>query len=222
MSKQRTVAITNVILARSLQPIGTVSGTIGYLPDIVQEVKAKYSFLTAPKDEDLVSDPPKGAEFKHGKLQFRDRTIVIDRLTLFSEGIAVDTASSTDDCDLLLDNLVDWARANLPKAQVRGPRFYLSHLEMRMSGRLETYMTVFRPIGEKISAFLNGYGIAVPRYEATALNLHFDQLGKVSPQPGVFYIDHRQGVPFGENLWFSQAPLKTGDHITLLKELEKV
>ena len=183
----------------------------------MQEIKARYSFLAGPKDEDLVADPPKGAEFRHGKLKIRDKVVVIDRLTIFTDGIAVDTASSTDDSDLFLDDLAEWAKITLPKALVHGPRYYLSHIELKMSRRLEAYVPFFQPIGEKITNFLNSYGIKVPRYEATALNLYFDQSGKTNPQPGVFYIDHRQGIPYSEDLWFSQAPLKTLDHIRLLR-----
>ena len=116
--------------------------------------------------------------------------MVIDRLTIFTDGIAVDTASSTDDSDLFLDDLAEWAKITLPKALVHGPRYYLSHIELKMSRRLEAYVPFFQPIGEKITNFLNSYGIKVPRYEATALNLYLDQSGKTNPQPGVFYIDH--------------------------------
>jgi hypothetical protein len=218
MPDNNAVEITSIVLARSLQVITSKAGTSRYLPDLVKDLRARYSFLTAPKDDDLFTDPPKGAELKHGKLVFKDETVVIDKLVIFNDGIAVDTTSSTDNSDRFLDDLLEWAKDGLPKAQI-GVRYYLSHVEMRMSKPLGDYVHHFRSIGENITALLKSYGIMVPQYEPTALNLHFDQLGKVSPIPGVFYIDRRQGRPFSDNLWFSQAPLRTGDHVALLRHL---
>ena len=56
--------LRRVVLARSIQVILSPSGTFGYLPDLVSQIKARYGFLTAPKDEDLVpSNPPKVRSF---------------------------------------------------------------------------------------------------------------------------------------------------------------
>jgi hypothetical protein len=219
MPDDSKVEITAVLLARSLQGIRSRSGSTGYLPDVVQEIKNRYLFLIAPREDEIFVTPPKGVEFKHGKFMYQKQSVVIDQLTVFNDGVAADTSSSTDDSDHFLDNLAEWAKVAMPKAEITGPRYYLSHLEVKMSEPLEVYTPRFQPIGEKVTMLLNGYGIPAPRYEATAINLHFDQLGKAGTQPGVFYIDRRLGLPFNENLWFSQAPLRTTDHIALLKEL---
>jgi hypothetical protein len=202
--------------------IRSPSGAVGYLPDIVQEIKGRYSFLSAPRDEDLVpSDPPKGAEFRHGKLMADDRVIVIDKFTIFNDGVVVDAASSTQDTDAFLTDLAAWAKTALPKAVSSGPRYYLSQIEIRMDTPLQARAPSFQPIGEKVSALLKGYGILpIPNYEVTTIQVGFDHLGRVEPQPGVFFIDRRLNVPYSENIWFAQAPLKTMDHIALLKDLE--
>src|SRR6266705_5638539 len=100
------VEIRKVVLARSLQMIKSSSGTLGYLPDLVKQVNERYSFIKAPQNEDLLpSDPPKGSEFQHGKLSQSGRTVIIDKLTVFSDAVVVDTSSSTDDSDLCLNDL---------------------------------------------------------------------------------------------------------------------
>ncbi|HTT76779.1 MAG TPA: hypothetical protein VMF50_12470 [Candidatus Binataceae bacterium] len=213
--------IRNIILARSVQAIKTAGGTVGYLPDIVKEIKAKYGFLSAPKEEDLVpSDSPKGAEFKHGKLIVDERTIVIDRFAIFNDGLVVDTASSTDDTDLFLDDLAQWAKTAIPKVSSSGPRYYVSQIEVKMKP-LEAYVPSFRPAGEKVTALLSTYGINVPRYEVSSVHLFFDQLGRIPPQPGQFFFERRANIPYDDNVWFSQAPVKTTDHVALLKGFEK-
>jgi len=216
------VEIRQVILARSLQMIRSTAGTVGYFPDLVRQIKIRYGFITAPKDEDLLpSDPPKGAEFQHGRLLNRDRLIIIDRLTLWSDGIVADASSSTEDMDRFLEDIGEWAKTAIPKATPIGPRYYLSQIEVKMDNPLEAHAPKFRPIGERIAALLGDYGIQTPRYELSSLNLYFDILGRVNPQPGAFSLDRRQNIPYVENVWFSQAPLKTADHIALLNEFEK-
>ena len=219
MAGTNKVEIIGVMLARSLQAIRSSGGTLGYYPEIVEGLKARYSFLSAPKEHEILLEPPKGIELKHGKFVYRDQVVIIDKFTLFNDGVAADTTSSTDDSGYFLDDLMEWAKSAMPKAQISRPRYYLSHIEFKMSEPLEGYTPRLKPVGEQLTALLKSYGIAVPRYEATAIHLRFDQIGKINPQPGVFFIDRRAGIPFSENIWFSQAPLRTKDHIALLEDL---
>jgi hypothetical protein len=216
-----TIDIRGIVLARVVQMIKSPTGTVGYLPDVAGQIKAKYEFLVGPTNDELVpKDPAKGAEFRHGRIIHEGQSVVIDKVTVFNDGIVVDSTSSTNDADLFLDDLVVWAKTAIPKASASGPRYYLSQIEFHSDLALVTYAPTFEPICEKITATLTTYGIKAPRFEVTNIGLYYDMLGKINPQPGAFYIDRRQNVAFAENVWFSQAPLKTPDHIALLKELE--
>src|SRR6266481_8655574 len=133
------IEVRQIALARSLQILKSPAGTIGYLPDLVSQLKARYNFVQGPKNEDLVpSDPPKGAEFRHGRLP-NDLKVIIDKLTVFSDGVVADAAESTDHADQFLTDLQEWAKTAIPKAIPSGPRFYLSQLEIKMEPPLETY-----------------------------------------------------------------------------------
>jgi hypothetical protein len=213
--------VTQVLLARVLQMVKPIGAGV-YLPEIARKLKAKYEFVAAPKDEELISsDPSKGAEFKHGRMSVGDRSIIIQQLTVFNDGVVVDTTTSTDDSDQFLTDLIRWAREMIPGAEPIGPRFYISNLEVRMEFPLEKYAPTFSPIGDKIGAMLNAYGIEAPRYEVSEVTLLFDQIGRPAPQPISFNLDRRANVPYDRNVWFAQAPLKTADHINLLLDLEK-
>ncbi len=213
--------IRSIVLARCVQRAKSLTGAIGYLPDVIQKVKTRYGFLVVPRDEDLVpSDPPKAGVFQHGRLSMGGRLIIIDRFTVFNDGIAADSSASTDELDLFLDDLISWAKDEFPKIELVGPRYYLSQMEVQLNTPLENYAPQFIPIGERLTSLLSSYGIEVPRYEVTAIQLNFDQVGKLPPQPGIFFIDRRLNVPYGDNVWFAQAPLKTEDHKALLRELD--
>ena len=56
-------------------------------------------------------------------------------------------------------------------------------------------------------------------YEVSPINMNWDVFGKPASQAGQFFYDRRINVPYGENIWFTQAPLRTADHIAPLKEL---
>ena len=213
------IEVRQIALARSLQILKSPAGTIGYLPDLVNQLKARYNFVQAPKTEDLLpSDPPKGAEFRHGRLP-NDPKVIIDKLTVFNDGVVADAAESTDHADEFLSDFQEWAKTAIPKAMPSGPRFYLSQLEIKMEPPLEAYVQSLKPIGEKITQRLATYGIQTTRYEVSAINMNWDVSGKPVPQAGQFFIDRRLNVPYSENVWFTQAPLRTADHIALLKEL---
>jgi hypothetical protein len=82
------------------------------------------------------------------------------------------------------------------------------------------YASVFQNLGPQITSLLGSYNVPVRDYDVSHLALHLDTLGSVGLQPGGFDIMRRAGVPWTENLWFSQAPLKTLDHVRLLEELD--
>jgi hypothetical protein len=214
--------IREIILARSVQIFRSSGGTVGYLPDIANQLKERYQFIKAPSVEELLpSDPPKGAEFHHGRLP-DDPNVVIDKFTVFSDGIVVDAAGTTDHADRFLEDLQTWAKQVLPKVSVTAPRLYLSQLVIKMEPSLSRFAPLLSPIGTRIGTYLHSYGLNVPSYDISTITMNFDSLGKPPPVPGQFFIDRRLNVSYEENIWFSQAPLRTSDHIALLDKLTEL
>ncbi len=114
--------VRQIMLARVLQMTHTTPGNAEYYPDLIPKIKERYQFVISPKNEDLLpSDPPKGAEFKIGKLDIEGRTIVVNVLSVFSDGIVIDTTTSTDDADAVLSDLIDWAKTGVFILSLRGP-----------------------------------------------------------------------------------------------------
>ncbi len=217
--------VRQILLARAIQTF-RVLGTTGYLPEIAQKINDRYEFVSRPKNEELL--PPaedagqlKGAEFKHGRVRRTDgRVVIVHQLTLFNDGVVVDTTTSTDDSDLILDDLAHWAKSEIRDLTLLRPRLYVSQLEIQAAFAVENYAPAFGSLGQRISTFLTDYGSDISPYQVSAVTLNFDQIGKVPPHPGFFQIERRLNAPFKDNMWFAQAPLKTNDHIALLDDLE--
>src|ERR1700693_2259305 len=90
---------TVLIEAEALDPKGRA-----FLPEILQTFGKKYTFAKVPqKFEDI--DPQKGIKFEMGK----SGDVVIDSLTIFRDGLVVDTRSSTEDSESVALDLISFA-----------------------------------------------------------------------------------------------------------------
>src|SRR6266852_1851338 len=79
-----------------------------FYPDIIRGLVERYNFQSYPeKVEDF--DEQKGVTLTLGRLG--DRTI--DKVVIYNWGLTLDTTSSTDDAETLLDEALVWATNSL-------------------------------------------------------------------------------------------------------------
>jgi hypothetical protein len=214
--------VQKFLLARVGQML-SVKATPAYMPDVIRAIIEKYGFAGYPKNEDIVpSDPPKGLEFIHGQLLIEDHpAAVIDKFTMFNDGLIVDAAVSTDDGDRFLRDISTWIAVQMPLVTFSGPPFYVSQLEVKAKFSDENITPpIFRNAGTRIATLLDGYGVKVPAYQTSSIAMHYDASRMPQPQPGQLQIERRAELPYDAGVWFTQAPLKTTDHVQLLERLE--
>lgn len=221
--------LRQAILARSISQVSAIYST-EYLPDLVRRLQERYSFIKVPStpDELLGTDPTQGIKFLHGKLVHGQRTILIDSLqflTLSANSmIIVDTRTSTDDSDFVIDDYIRNANVTRPDMILRNePTQYDNHLEFTMDGSLGEFCSPpLRNAGDAINRLLDSYKIKTPGYEPSNIIIYYDQSGLGGLLPVPFRIERRAGFRYGANTYFSQAPLKTVDHIALLERLSEM
>jgi hypothetical protein len=86
--------------------------------------------------------------------------------------------------------------------------------------RLSLLHPVLTPITERLSTFVTGELKQPIAYEPTSVLLGPDlTLTKLSPVQ--FSIERRAETPFFENTYFSNAPLRTADHLDVVKQFEE-
>ena len=56
-------------------------------------------------------------------------------------------------------------------------------------------------------------------FEPVSIAMHLD-ISQTKLNPGFFSIERRAEVPFSEDTYFSQAPLRTTEHLELIQEFE--
>ncbi|MGA2134108.1 MAG: hypothetical protein ABSH50_17580 [Bryobacteraceae bacterium] len=182
-------------------------------PDAISALIEKYAFTRYPKFDEI--DLQKGVQFSYGKL----REINIVNLTLFATGIAIDTGSSTDHAETVLLDFLDSARRTLGASIQPRRRVFLSNLGFTSSMKMTVLHPVLQQIADRVTASVSRDIDQPLNYEPTAVFINLDpSLHKF--QPSSFTIDRRAEMPFSENSYFSAAPLRTAEHIELVKLFE--
>lgn len=193
---------------------------INWFPLIVTFLSQTYNFKNFP---DPTKSPPTGEawKFEYGSFTVAEGEIpVAVGLTIFSDSIAADTPSSTNQADAFLSDMFTRFSEilKLPDYnEIIGRRTYLSALYVSTDKSLQA-------INPKLNKF------------ATLLSQSFEQTKPVFEYGGIsFWADPAKGGPlesfnferaatvsFAENRYFSRAPLPTDKHLELLDKLENI
>jgi hypothetical protein len=210
VTQARFVAVIEIF---DLDPRGRL-----YYPGVFSAFAKRFNFQKFPqKYEDF--DQQKGIEFFQGQWEGGP----IEKLSIFGGGFSVDTRSSTEDSENFLEHCLLWAASEYGiqyqsgmikrKAYVSNVTFHsdapilvaMSRPLAKLSERVTT--AVGQILGEKID------------YQPSVFWIHYDQLTRKMPIAG-FTVQRRVEAPFSENKYYSEAPLPTDVHLTLLQEFE--
>jgi hypothetical protein len=198
------------------------SGSYGYLPTVVASLVDEFHFVKAPTGEELLNLTPNAATvFRHGTYEIGGRTVVIDPLQIYPAGVLAGANTSTDDAEAFLGYLVEWAAKNF-KIEYRkyAPPAYNSQLEVKLSRPLSEYFPQLKAFSEAASQLIPEFFKNKPSYEMAGITLSFDRL-KFLPAPSNVRLERRENAPYEDNIYFSEGPFKTDDHLRLLETFER-
>jgi len=211
--------LLGVRLARSiwLAPQQFMNPRGVFLRQASLEIKARYQFLKTPFENATVGTAE--PKYEHGGFKTKRGTeIQITSVIAHSDGVVVDTTSTTDDGDAFLEDIFDWlGRFGIPAPSALPiKRIYASELNVALD----------RP-----PAFLNPK--LMPFVEELASLMSDDKKGPVgflgfqlttdperSPRPSQFRFEREINTSIDDNRYYSFAPIKTADHIRLLEKLD--
>lgn len=177
------------------------------LPAIIED----YKFKVFPKPGDDLSQ---GMKLLHGEFVNKDGTVLAVNCTVFNDGITVDTFSSTDDSEEILEEFL----TDLPEGFVYSPdmvtrKAYLSQVTVRCSKPLRSLNQKLADFANHISAALGG-----PVFELSGIEFGPDQT--LAIKPASFSFQRKIGEPYTSERYWSQAPVPTKKHLELLLEFE--
>jgi hypothetical protein len=217
---ENNLRLTAIILARVLafiEPSDLVSKSGIYFPDLVREIAKYYRFQKSPQTFEE-HDMAKGVEFIEGQSGKRG----ITKFVIWPNIMVLETRSSTDDSKALLEEILAWGKEKFDLAYEPGMirRFaYVSNLTFHSDAPMLRVSPLLERIAQKTSEALTEIWSEPVSYEPIDLKVGHDPLARrwgIAP----FQITRRAETEFSANKYFSEAPLPTDMHISLLEEYE--
>jgi len=171
-----------------------------------------YKFKTYPKQGDDLSE---GMKFTLGEWIKKDGTVLALNLTIFKDGIAADTWSSTKDSEEFLETalggLSELGFAYDPEIVRR--KAYVSQVNVKCSRPLSALNPRLADFASHLSSAVGG-----TVFDMAAIELWPDQAHAL--KPATFSFQRKIGEPSNSDRYWSQAALPTDRHLEVLEELE--
>ena len=190
----------------------------------VAALKDRYKFEGTPNFanrpwKDVENSP---IEFNEGVFRHGDSIIPILRFTLYTDAIAVD-CRTTDDAELVLNDIVQWARETLGFREFQKPptRIFASAIVVEFGKPLEGLLSRWGEFQEIFWAPIRKlYEIDEPiGMFRLAVGCDPIRVSKASIMSDV-HIERRTKEPFSSNRYFCTGPLRTREMIAALEALE--
>lgn len=213
--------LSAVILARVVYFVESVDLNpkgAAYYPDIITAFVNRYGFQKYPqKPEDF--DEQKGVALSQGK--FENKTI--EQATIYNWGVTLETRSSTEDAEELLEDALVWGAKSLrlhftPDMIKR--KSYVSQLTFYSDARMLLLNPFLSTVAQKISDEVTTNLKLKYQFQPTGVIIGVDPESQKIPVQ-VFTVERRVGVAFSEGKYFSAAPVPTTIHLRLLEEFER-
>jgi hypothetical protein len=217
--------LRSIKLARSIWLVYLVDlnprGVYDY--SIIRPMIDKYKFIKVPtKVEEF--DLTKGCVFGDGSFQKDSQHNIGFDLTLFNDGLVVDTRSSTEDSDAFLNDFLTWIAAEfgmVPYQEVLRHKMYLSELWVQTDKPLNALNPKLEKFAKRINSLISGHAHQSTAFETSGIKFWTDPTDITNP-PGPFMFERAEKTSFNENRYYSVAPLQTDVHLEMLEELERI
>jgi hypothetical protein len=185
--------------------------------DLVTAIVERYRFMQYPQKLEEF-DEGKGITFGSGQFDGTD----IEQLVIYSHGIVLDTRVSTQVSRKLLEEALIWAskehRLTYKPSMITRWQ-YASQLTFHSRMQMSTINPAVERLLDSVNRSVQEQTGEALRYETTALIFDHDPFVRKNPF-GRFSIQRRDGVPFKELKYFSDAPLPTDVHWKLVQQFE--
>lgn len=144
-------------------------------------------------------------------------------LTIYIDGLMVDTRSSTDDSDTIINELLNWVSTEVdlvPYQDVLRAKLYLSELYVQTNKSLNSLNPKLTGLAKHLNSLIVGHEHHPIAFETSGLSFWTDPA--IGNPPGPFRFERVIDAPFNTNRYYSAAPLQTDAHLKMLEELEKM
>jgi hypothetical protein len=200
-----------------------------HLPDVINDIAVLYKFTSWP---DLQRVSPKeieqeGIQFRMGKFVLATgQEALIKDFTVHDWGLVVSAHNTGVAEEFIGDVIRVLAEGYNFRADpiARAKTLALSELLVEFADVFDKALRNFEVISHSLEKeFLNHYDVE-KKFKVNGLGLDFQRLFVPPPISNLsqFVVERRINTSFDENKYYCKAPFRTGDHIRLLDEIEKL
>lgn len=215
VKQARSIWLVNVV---DLNPRGL------NLFDLITPIVKKYKFQIYPTNpEELIGKDVIEIKFKGGSFQKDTKHNIAVDLTIFNDGLVVDTRSSTKDSDAFLKDFLNYVSKEFgltPYIEVLRSKIYVSEVWVQTDKLLNTINPKLDSFAKRITSLIEGHSDRPIAYETSGIIFWTDPVVTNPPTP--FRFERVIDRPFAENRYYSAAPLQTDVHLEMLDELESI
>jgi hypothetical protein len=215
------VRLSSVILARVLAHVETFDlnprGHV-YYPDVARALVERYGFQKYPQSPDQFNEQ-KGVDFYEGKW----KGIVIQKFTVFSTLLTLETRSDTDDSKNILEDILAWGAEKFQlnyKPEMISRFAYVSSLAFYSDAPLLDGNAAMTNLAARTGQLVADIWKDPVEYRGVSLAVGHDPLSRKYPI-AMFTIHRAADTKFAENKYHSEAPLPTNAHLELLEMYER-
>ncbi len=192
------------------------------LISLIPIIGQKYRFMELSPTIDKINKETNEVRFGLGNFQKDQQNLRVD-LSIYNDGLIADTRSSTNDSDVFLDEFLNWISTEfgfMPYNDVLRTKLYVSELVVQTDKSLNTLNPKLVNFAKKITSLIVGHESNPISFETAGIQL-WTNPNIINP-PGPFRFERLTDVPFGENRYYSAAPLQTDLHLEILEEFENI
>ena len=189
-----------------------------FIPDLVHEVQKRYRFWEIPQGPEQINTN-QGLKFGYGR--YNGTTIIT--FSVFVNGFTVQGEAHTDILNGFLDDFIGWSSNKYDlryKTMKPVDEIFISAVEVKVQPAMVDKLNPFLKLTETLSKMVAAYGITALPYEVVGVIIDTDATVSKPIRTGRFIFERRVETPFESYLFYSSAPVKTGEHLELLKTLE--
>jgi hypothetical protein len=212
-----------VSLLVDLVELGTHTGI--YLPEATAFVQSRYSFVHVPTVPQA-SQNQQVYRFEQGRIAKGQKQYSISSFEVHPHGLVVQ-GTDTDAAEAFLDDFFKFGAEHLGMKNPERPpaKVFLSSAVIEFNGDTNRLLNKWRELSKLISSQIEKqYGIKEP-VQISRLTMQPDPQN-IPPRLSVllneFTIERRIYEPYSHQRYFSAAPLRTDDHISLLQKFEEI
>lgn len=188
--------------------------------DVLNKLQETFSFASIPT---TLPERDQGFVFREGVLRRNDYSITVKNLEMYDDGVHFKVNSSTEDADIVFEELRSMMLAMGAKP-VENPllHYHVSTVICDFDNEIGGIIAEFAELAKSIETRLDFQAPVGLR----TLHLAADPL--ILPQrawkinPTAFVIEPRKDTLFSEKRYFSIANMTTDKHVEILSSLDRV